>query len=204
MEEQGLPYIVKKKGYPMKINRIALNLAILSIIILTTAVWTITSNNSAPTHNANNYGNIPAMPQAPDFTYTTITREKSSLYAHKGKTILLHFWASWCAPCLVEFPTLLNLANDNKNNLIILAISVDEDKSKINRFIKQLNRGIPKNVHIIQDSHKIISQDLYQTLKLPETFVISPNLKILEKVIGPQGNWNSPAWKKKFLNSGKG
>lgn len=182
----------------MKINRIALNIVILSIFVVATILWTVTSNNRVPPNRETATPSISDKLLAPDFTYTTIAGETSSLYDHKGKTILLHFWASWCAPCLAEFPTLIDLAANKKDNFIILAISIDEDKSNIHNFIKRLKKEIPDNFYLIQDDQKKISQDLYQTLKLPETFIILPNLMILEKIIGPQENWNSRQWHNKI------
>lgn len=48
------------------------------------------------------------------------------LYDYKGKRILVHLWATWCAPCVEELPTLSQLINDIKDeNIIILPISVN-------------------------------------------------------------------------------
>ena len=186
-----------------------INLIILTALILLTAGWTWQSNrkNNLITENVETL--------APDFSYTTIKGLESSLHVHKGKIIFLHFWASWCAPCLVEFPDLLKLAESQKDNLVILAVSTDETKSDIYKFLKQLKTEIPQNVQIIQDVDKVISQDLYQSVKLPETFVIlpdhtpsytpdhtpdyTPDYIIAEKIIGPQENWNSIIWQRKIL-----
>ena len=127
-----------------------------------------------------------------DFTYTRLNGIKGKLHDHIGRTTLLHFWATWCAPCLVELPDLIELAAEN-SNIDILAISTDQKTADIRRFIKKTGKTIPKNFIIITDPDKSITQDRFQTFKLPETFILSPQLAIHNKVIGANDQWTSPA-----------
>ena len=48
--------------------------------------------------------------QAPDFTFKTLEGKTRDLSELKGKTVILNFWATWCPPCIKEFPELLELA----------------------------------------------------------------------------------------------
>jgi thiol-disulfide isomerase/thioredoxin len=116
---------------------------------------------------------------------------KGSLHDHMGRTTLLHFWATWCAPCLVELPELIELAS-KQPNIVILAISTDQKTSEITRFIKKTGKTIPKNFIIITDPDKSITQDHFQTFKLPETYILSPQLAIHKKIIGANDQWTSP------------
>ena len=62
------------------------------------------------------------------------------------------------------------------------------------RFLKKIEKQADKkNVHIAWDKDKSISQDLYQTYKLPETYLISPGLIIKDKIIGLEKPWNDPS-----------
>lgn len=129
---------------------------------------------------------------APDFTYTTSDKKTGILSAFKGKTVILNFWATWCAPCIKEFPDLLNLAKNNPDNLILLAVSVDENPDHIAPFLKRLPDPAPAllslpNVVIAADPQKKIAQDLFGTVKYPETFIIGPDLNIRAKVVGEIG-----------------
>lgn len=121
----------------------------------------------------------------PNLSFTSIEGEAISLYDFKGKVVLVNFWATWCAPCIVEFPPLLELAHMKKDQIVLVALSVDEDPTKIEPFLKQHNLNIaPKNVIIAHDQNKAISQDIFQTVLYPETYIIGPDLTLQKKIVG--------------------
>jgi len=66
---------------------------------------------------------------APDFELKDQFGEVHSLDSFRGSYILLDFWASWCIPCLEEFPYMQRLHKKySKNNLVIVSISLDENE----------------------------------------------------------------------------
>lgn len=177
-----------------------INLIILSVIFALSAAWGIFTKNQHPQFSTSHVENAPEnnyLP-APDFPYTTMKGKTGKLSDHSGQVVLLHFWASWCAPCIVEFPEIIELAKESGDNLIILAVSTDDNKGDIEKFLKRLKTKIPANMIIIQDVDKVIAQDLFQTIKLPETYLITPDQKIAEKIIGPQDNWRGDEWRNKI------
>jgi len=181
-----------------------INLIILGIIIALSAAWGLYSTQRPPQFSTPLPQNMTETnyTTAPDFTYTTIEEKTGRLSDHQGKVVLLHFWASWCAPCIVEFPEIIELAQSQSENLIILAVSTDDNQSDIQKFLKRLKKKIPANMVIIQDGDKSIAQDLYQTIKLPETYLITPDRKIAKKIVGPQDNWLGDEWREKIVNLG--
>lgn len=66
-----------------------------------------------------------------DITLLNINNIEINLSDYKGNLILLNFWATWCAPCKEEMPSLDQLqSNKNFDNLKIFPINIGEDKNK--------------------------------------------------------------------------
>jgi thiol-disulfide isomerase/thioredoxin len=88
---------------------------------------------------------------APAFTLTNVKGEKVSLASYKGKAVQINFWATWCAPCKIETPWLVELEKQYASKgFEILAVSVDDlDKDDKNQLAKDI-AGIAKGA---QDLH---------------------------------------------------
>jgi cytochrome c biogenesis protein CcmG/thiol:disulfide interchange protein DsbE len=121
---------------------------------------------------------------APDFAFTAMDGKSRSLHDFRGKMIVLNFWASWCAPCLKEFPDLLRIAASRPYDIVFIALSSDTDRAAMERFLTKLdNGGKASNVFIALDTENITLR-LYGTSKLPETFLIDRELKARHKLVG--------------------
>jgi thiol-disulfide isomerase/thioredoxin len=75
----------------------------------------------------------------------TIEDGKLKVKEYKDKIILLNFWATWCPPCKAEIPHLINLQNKYEKDFIVLAITVEKDKSNeaLNQFIQEYQINYP-------------------------------------------------------------
>ena len=138
---------------------------------------------------------------APDFTFETLDGAQHKLSGYKGKTIVLNFWASWCAPCVVEFPAMVALAESTRNSTVFIFLSQDDNDASVTRFIKKYAPETTDNVLIARDADKSIAENLYQTFKLPETYIIGPDLKIRDKIIGADVDWNGAEMRGKITGS---
>jgi cytochrome c biogenesis protein CcmG, thiol:disulfide interchange protein DsbE len=121
---------------------------------------------------------------APDFTVSDGT-STIHLASYRGQVVLLNFWATWCEPCLVELPSLLQLHQDQPS-LAILAVSIDEDPQAYSSFIVQRH----VDLITVRDPGQSAAK-LYGTKGWPETYAIDRNGIIRRKFIGPQ-DWTSP------------
>ena len=76
-----------------------------------------------------------------DLTFLDIKNKQLNLEDYKGNLILLNFWATWCAPCKKEMPSLDLLQSQNSlNNLKIFPINVGQDNNeKSLKFFEDLN-----------------------------------------------------------------
>ncbi len=111
------------------------------------------------------------------------------LSTFKGRGFLLHFWASWCAPCLKEIPEVLALARKVQDaEFKIVFVSTDE---RWEDALKVLPVGsLPKNaVSLLDPAQRLATH--YASFSYPETFLIDKDLKVVTKWVGAQ-KWNDP------------
>lgn len=106
-----------------------------------------------------------------------------SLEKLKGQVVLLNFWASWCLPCVKEFPELIEAVNWGKGQLSLVAVSVDSNKKEMEEFLKKQSISKQGNIHIIWDPKSQIARQ-FNVAKFPETFVLDKDLKIAKKFTG--------------------
>lgn len=121
-------------------------------------------------------------PAAASFTFTDINGKTHALNDFKGKIVLINFWASWCAPCVKEFPHLIDAAKKNKDNLVLIALSADTSEDAIKKFIRTRSINAP-NIFVALDKDDIAGKK-FQTFQLPETYILDQNHKISGKLVG--------------------
>jgi thiol-disulfide isomerase/thioredoxin len=83
---------------------------------------------------------------APDFTLTNLDGKTHSLAEHRGKIVVLNFWATWCLPCREEMPMLSKLAPKyDQKDVAFLAASIDDaqTQSKIPHFLEKKKITLP-------------------------------------------------------------
>ncbi|HET9409805.1 MAG TPA: TlpA disulfide reductase family protein [Candidatus Sulfotelmatobacter sp.] len=117
---------------------------------------------------------------APDFTVRDADRSVT-LSQYRGQVLVLNFWATWCAPCVEEIPSLVQLQRQMKaKGVTVLAISVDVDQAAYQKFIKDHN----VNLLTVRDAEQK-TNTLYGTFKFPETYVIDRDGIMRRKFLGP-------------------
>jgi cytochrome c biogenesis protein CcmG/thiol:disulfide interchange protein DsbE len=94
---------------------------------------------------------------APNFTLTNLKGEKVSLASYKGKAVQLNFWATWCAPCKIETPWLIDLRKQYASQgFEILGVSFD-DLDKEDKFLLAKEKtGIEKSVAQLQIPYPVL------------------------------------------------
>jgi cytochrome c biogenesis protein CcmG/thiol:disulfide interchange protein DsbE len=107
------------------------------------------------------------------------------LAADRGHVVLINFWASWCGPCLQEFPSLVQL-QQKLPQVRILAVSFDEDPEAYQAFL--IRHPFP--LHMALDSSGI-SSSAYGVTAPPETYVLDTHGIVRRKFIGAQ-DWTTP------------
>jgi len=123
---------------------------------------------------------------APEFTIQD-DEKKITLEQFRGKVVVLTFWASWCAPCITETPSLVAMQERLKSQgVVVVAISADEDEDAYHRFIKQY--GV--NFITIREPDER-TQHLYGTEAIPETYIVDRNGILRRRLINAV-DWQFP------------
>ena len=116
---------------------------------------------------------------APEFTGPDLFAEPVSLSDVKSKVILLDFWASWCAPCRVENPSLVNLKSKYSNDEFqIIGVSLDRDMESWVKAIEKDNIKDWVHVSNLKFWGEPIAK-LYEVTQMPTTFVLDESKNII-------------------------
>ncbi len=117
---------------------------------------------------------------APDFTLADLAGKEHKLSDYRGKNVLLVFWATWCRPCEVEVPHLIELQNQaDKENLVILGISyVSTYPPNTAEMIKRFAAAKKINYPVFAVEEKIMPGPYNTINSIPCSFFINPEGKI--------------------------
>ncbi|HEX4926096.1 MAG TPA: TlpA disulfide reductase family protein [Bdellovibrionales bacterium] len=118
---------------------------------------------------------IPAF-ELPDMNGAPIKAE-----SFKGKVVVLNFWATWCAPCVEEFPSMIKMADHFGGKVLLVTIAADERKEDIERFVSALKLKSDHWVALWDPENRVAKQ--FGTVRLPETYILNKDLKLVKKVV---------------------
>jgi peroxiredoxin len=167
---------------PQYVNHARRNAWILVVLVIVVTIMLL-----APRLVKNRPQMVTADPKgqlAPDFTLKDIDGKTVRLSDYRGKAVVLNFWATWCPPCKVEMPWLVDLENKYRSQgLQVIGVALDEaGKDEIAKFARQMNLNYPV---LIGDDN---TADAYGNVQmLPTTFYINAEGKIVARVVGLTG-----------------
>jgi cytochrome c biogenesis protein CcmG/thiol:disulfide interchange protein DsbE len=103
----------------------------------------------------------------------------------RGHVVILNFWATWCAPCIEEMPS-LELLQKEMPQVQILAVASTEDFTEYETYLSRR----PVSLLSVYDAQQT-SNALYGSFRFPETYIIDKSGIVRRKLIGPQ-DFTSP------------
>jgi Peroxiredoxin len=132
---------------------------------------------------------LPVPRGAPDFLLPNMQGQVVRLLQLKGKVVLLNVWATWCAPCRQEMPTLETLYQRLKGkDFVMLAVSQDVDGEKtVRSYLQEGGYTFP----VLLDVQGEVGRK-YGVLGYPETFIIDRQGTIVHHHMG-YNDWSRPA-----------
>jgi cytochrome c biogenesis protein CcmG/thiol:disulfide interchange protein DsbE len=106
--------------------------------------------------------------KAPDFSIVTDRGARVTPNDFGGKVLVLNFWATWCAPCVEEIPSLSEMQKRfAKSGLVVVAVSIDKNQQKYHTFLARIHVSF----QTAWDPTAAISAR-YGTYQYPETYII--------------------------------
>ena len=116
-----------------------------------------------------------------DFTLKSLEGKELNFEEQRGKVVFINFWATWCAPCIAEMPSIQNLYEVYKDdaNVSFVMINIDDKKSKAKQFIDKKNYTFP-----VYFAASTLIPKVYSTKGIPATFVIDKEGYIVYKKTG--------------------
>ena len=125
--------------------------------------------------------------QAPDFTLMDREGKTWTLSELKGQVVLVHFWATWCPPCVEEMPLMERLYTTVPGDKFkMLAILYNDKQSNADFFAAKNKITMP----ILNDQKNTVGPK-YGLTGVPETYIVDKQGVVREKFIGA-ARWDSP------------
>ena len=155
-----------------KIIKITITLLLIFILGIFFLSLNKSSNYNTEFLVGNKLGEIELVSFQDDSIFTNDDFKKNSF-------TLINFWASWCAPCRIEHPQLMELSKEN--NIKILGVNFKDKKINALKFLKDL--GDPYE-YLTRDSNGKQSVN-FGIYGIPESILIDNKLTIIKKFVGP-------------------
>src|SRR5579859_3203111 len=178
----GVPAVLlDEKGSKMKRN-----LAFIALVVVTITILLFTGQSLAHRFGMQagklGAGDVTGA-VAPDFELDLVDAKGKTIKLSdlKGKAVLLNFWATWCEPCKIEMPWLVELQDKyRKDGFESVGVAMDDSGQK---EIAEFARKMKVNYTVVIGSEKVA--DLYGGLDgLPTNFFLDRNGKVIDSFKG--------------------
>ena len=125
---------------------------------------------------------IPLLNSSQEWRLRTLTGDTCTLADFVGKPLVIHYWASWCSPCLAEMGQFRSLYADYGEKVNFLFIT-NEKRTDVAKFVKRKKLDLPVYLPIKR------YPDQLSTSSLPTTFIVAPDGNIVMRKQG-MAQWN--------------
>lgn len=123
----------------------------------------------------------------PELRARTLAGEEVRLGDYAGRTVLVNFWATWCAPCVAEMPSLQRLRDRLAAQRVeVIAVNYQENAARIQPFLERIGFALP----VVRD-HDGSLRTAWRVNVFPSTFVIGPDQRVRWVAVG-EVNWDDP------------
>jgi thiol-disulfide isomerase/thioredoxin len=120
------------------------------------------------------------MPEKPTLQVKTLDGKPFDLAQHRGKWVIVNYWATWCAPCIKEMPEISDFVKTHKNVEAIGLAFEDTDKAEVAAFVQKHPVSYPIAQVDVIDPPK----DFDPPKGLPTTYLIKPDGTLAPPIVG--------------------
>ena len=126
-----------------KSYKLLIALAVVGLVLALGVIgFLLTQANTKNEPTANS--SLETREPAPNFTLALLGGKSFQFSNHKGKPVLINFFASWCLPCREEMPVLVKIAHEyGPKGVVLLGIAVDDTEEKMKDFIARYGVNFP-------------------------------------------------------------
>jgi len=132
-------------------------------------------------------GKVEEGDPAPTLALPDLEGRKRSLKEHRGRVVVMNFWASWCPPCIREMPSLQELHVSAGGDVDVIGVSVDDDPRDARELASRLELTFPT---LLDPGGKESAR--WGTVMFPETWILDPEGHVVERVVGER-DWSDPS-----------
>ena len=129
--------------------------------------------------------------QAPAFEVQDLAGNPVTLEDFAGKFVVLNFWATWCEPCITEWPQVHRLAERlaDRDDVVVVAMSIDSDRSAIEPFLGRMSLADTPTVVLWDPQQKV--HEAFGTQKIPDTYFVGPDGRLVHTFVNTR-KWGTP------------
>jgi thiol-disulfide isomerase/thioredoxin len=162
------------------------------VVVAAGAIFALVyEKGGGPVHAPDTIARFALGPQPvtlPGVAFGDAAGKRHTLAEFKGRYVLLNLWATWCAPCVQELPSLLELQKQMGNTLVVLPVDVGRgDAAEAVQFFK--SHGVAA-LPVYMDSDIALVRAL-KGYGLPLTVLLDPQGREIGRAAGP-GDWGAP------------
>ncbi len=116
---------------------------------------------------------------APEFELRSLSGATVKLSEMRNKSVVLHFWATWCGVCKLEIGSLKSLAKSLGSDQVLVSVVADaDDEAQLRRFVQEHEIDYP----VLLADEKILRQ--YRVTAFPTTYFLTPDGSIDSSTVG--------------------
>lgn len=154
------------RGRFERLRRVALEIAFVVMLFIGFSAWQTKKL-------------LPTGAPVPNFELNDLNGDRVTLGDFKGKTVLVHFWATWCGVCRQEFAALNAIHANLDDNEVLLSVVADSNEvPRVARFVREHDLKYP----VLLGTEQILVD--YKIQAFPTNYYVDPSGALEDRTVG--------------------